>query len=180
MGSTPTDASANGSVAEICRNQNRKSTCTQNKAMVPICWDFQGIIYFELLLPNIIVDSDLFCKQLQNLKITLQAKRSERHKVRLLHDNAKPHTAKVTQQELEESNLEILPHPPYSLVGMRSYCYLIVIVINNNNFFLLLMSLWASIWSATRKNLSNSIYSFCRAEFALSNEILFEKWKNIV
>jgi histone-lysine N-methyltransferase SETMAR len=79
-----------------------KTDLHSKKVMLSIWWDFQGIIYFELLPPNTIVDSELYCKQLQNLKVALQAKRLERHKVRLLHDNAKPHTAKITRQKLEE------------------------------------------------------------------------------
>jgi histone-lysine N-methyltransferase SETMAR len=36
------------------------------------------------------------------------------HKVRLSHDNTKPHTAKVIGQKLEELGWQVLPHPPYS------------------------------------------------------------------
>ena len=32
----------------------------------------------------------------------------------LHHDNARPHTAKVTTEYLERQNMKILPHPPYS------------------------------------------------------------------
>ncbi|CAM4761217.1 unnamed protein product [Rotaria magnacalcarata] len=77
-------------------------------------WDFEGIIYWELLRPNTTIDSKLYCQQLQNLKLVIQANRSERRKVRLLHDNVKPQTSKFTRQKLEELWWEVLPHPPYS------------------------------------------------------------------
>ena len=48
------------------------------------------------------------------MKNVLHAKRPELRKVRLLHDNAKPHTAKITRQKLEEFGWEVLPHPAYS------------------------------------------------------------------
>ena len=91
-----------------------KTDLHPKKVMLSVWWDFQGIIYFELLPPNTTVDSELYCNQLQNLKVALQAKRPERHKVRLLHDNAKPHISKVTRQKLEELGWQVLPHPPYS------------------------------------------------------------------
>ncbi|CAF1214732.1 unnamed protein product [Rotaria magnacalcarata] len=82
--------------------------------MLSIWWDCEGIIYWELLLPNTAIDSKLHCQQLQNLKIVLQANRPERRKVRLRHGNARPHASKVTRQKLEKLEWEVLPHPPYS------------------------------------------------------------------
>ena len=74
-----------------------KADLHPKKVMLSIWWDFQDIIYYEVLPPNTTIDSELYCKQLQNVKVALQAKRPERHKVRLLHDNARPHVSKVTR-----------------------------------------------------------------------------------
>ena len=82
--------------------------------MLSVWWDFEGIIYYKLLRPNTTIDSKLYCEQLRNLTLALQANRPERRKVRLLHDNAKPHTSKITRQKLEELGWKILSHPPYS------------------------------------------------------------------
>ena len=43
--------------------------------MLSVWWDFEGIIYYELLRPNTTIDSKLYCEQLQNLKVALQANR---------------------------------------------------------------------------------------------------------
>lgn len=88
------------------------------KLMLCIWWDQLGVIYFELLKPNETINGDRYRLQLMRLNRALKEKRSqyeERHeKVILLHDNARPHTAKVVQQYLETLRWEILPHPPYS------------------------------------------------------------------
>ena len=92
-----------------------KTDLHPKKIMPSVWWGFQDKIYFELFPPSSIVDSKLYCHQLQNLKVALQTKCPERHKIRLLHDNAPPHTAKVSRQKLEELERQILSHPSYSL-----------------------------------------------------------------
>ena len=109
-----THASANESNPEDLPESEPKNDLRPKKVMLSVWWDFEGIIYYELLRPNTTIDSKLYCEQLQNLKVALQANRSERRKVRLLHDNAKPHTSKITRQKLEEFGWEILRHPSYS------------------------------------------------------------------
>lgn len=85
------------------------------KLMLYIWWDQLGVIYFELLKPNETINGDRYRLQLMRLNRALKEKRSqyeERHeKVILLHDNARPHTAKVVQQYLETLRWEILPPP---------------------------------------------------------------------
>ena len=91
-----------------------KNDLHPKKIMLSIWWDYEGIIYWELLPPNTTVDSKVYCQQLQNLKFALQVNRPTRRKIRLLHDNARPHVPKVTRQKLEELEWEVLPHAPYS------------------------------------------------------------------
>ena len=54
-------------------------------------------------------EAKLYCQQLENLKAELQVNHRERRKVLLLHDNARPRTAKVTRQKLEELGCKVLP-----------------------------------------------------------------------
>ncbi|KAL6420427.1 hypothetical protein ACFW04_014434 [Cataglyphis niger] len=75
------------------------------------------IIYYELLPYGQTLNSDLYCQQLDRLKIAIDQKRPElanRRGVVFHQDNARPHTSTVTRQKLRELGWEVLMHPPYS------------------------------------------------------------------
>ena len=55
----------------------------------------------------------VYSDQLHRLADAVSQKRPEK-KVILLHDNARPHVAKLTRNTLEELGWEVLPHPAYS------------------------------------------------------------------
>lgn len=86
----------------------------EKKIMLSVFWDYKGVIWFELLPPNTIVNAELYCTQLQKLADKFRELRPERNRALLLHDNARPHTAKFTRQKLKELGWEVLPHAPYS------------------------------------------------------------------
>lgn len=76
-----------------------------------------GVIYYEFLQPGKTITSDVYCQQLDkvNEKLHLhQPALVNRKTPLLLHDNARPHTAKMTLQKLKDLGYETLPHPPYS------------------------------------------------------------------
>ena len=84
--------------------------------MLCIWWDQKGLVYYELLKPGDSIRGDRL--QLIHLSRALREKRSEYEqrydKVILLHDNARPHVAKVIKKYLETLKWNVLPHPPYS------------------------------------------------------------------
>ena len=91
-----------------------KPNSHERKVMLSIWWDSEGVIYYELLPPNTTVTAMLYCEQLSKLELAFKAKRPNRRQVRFLHDNARPHVAKITKQKLKELGWTALPHPPYS------------------------------------------------------------------
>ncbi|GFS90800.1 mariner Mos1 transposase [Trichonephila clavipes] len=87
---------------------------------VPLCiwWDSKGIIYYELLLYGQTLNSDLYCQQLDRLKLAIDQKRPElanKRGVAFHQNNARPYTSVMTRQKLWELGWEVLMHPPYSL-----------------------------------------------------------------
>jgi histone-lysine N-methyltransferase SETMAR len=84
------------------------------KVMLSVWWDVQGVIHHELLSTNATITAASYCDQLERLKQKLEILRPRHEKVYMLHDNARPHTAKLTRLKLLELGWEILPHPPYS------------------------------------------------------------------
>ena len=85
--------------------------------MLCIWWNFQGVLYFELLNHKETITAELFSQQSDRLQAALVKKRPvliNRKGALLLHDNARPHVAKITAGRISELNWEVLPHPPYS------------------------------------------------------------------
>ena len=74
-------------------------------------WDRRSIIHWELLEKGQSMRADLYCQILHQGK---QKLRNRRIPVILMHNNAKPHTAKAAKKWLEDAGWEVLEHPPYS------------------------------------------------------------------
>jgi histone-lysine N-methyltransferase SETMAR len=85
--------------------------------MLCIWWDMKGVIYFEFLDTNQMINAHVYSQQLRQLHEVLLEKRpnlvNQKHVI-VLHDNATPHVAKFTQQTIEQFGWEVIPHPPGS------------------------------------------------------------------
>lgn len=94
-----------------------KADIHQKKVMLSIWWDYKGVIFFELLPRNQSINSEVYCRQLDDLNTALAEKRPElinRKGVVFHHDNARPHSSLVTRQKLLKLGWEVLAHPAYS------------------------------------------------------------------
>jgi histone-lysine N-methyltransferase SETMAR len=63
------------------------------------------------------INAEKYCLELNVVRQKLAEKQPSlvnRKGVLLLHDNARPHIARMTYQKLLEIKFETLPHPPYS------------------------------------------------------------------
>ena len=80
--------------------------------MLCVWWDHHCIIHLELLNRNETVTADLHVQQLQRIHQSLLKKHPTlvNQKNVVLHDNARPHTARVTQENILELGWSVLPH----------------------------------------------------------------------
>ncbi|KHJ93117.1 hypothetical protein OESDEN_06979 [Oesophagostomum dentatum] len=68
----------------------------------------------NLLPQSRTVPASIYGDQLEKLAAPIREKRPRRALVHLLHDNARLHVAKETQQSLATLGWETVAHPPYS------------------------------------------------------------------
>ncbi|GFW04476.1 histone-lysine N-methyltransferase SETMAR [Trichonephila clavipes] len=103
--------SKRGEVAQMVA----KPELTARKVLLCIWWDWKRIIYYELLSYGQTLNSDLYCQQLDHLKLAIDQKSPEKvnkRGVAFRQDNAMPYTSLVTHQKLWDLGWEVLMHPP--------------------------------------------------------------------
>ncbi|CAD6192764.1 unnamed protein product [Caenorhabditis auriculariae] len=74
----------------------------------------QELLYFELLPQGRTVTASIYTDQLKKLAAAIREKRPRRASVHLLHNSARPHMGKETQQKLATLGWETVVYPPYS------------------------------------------------------------------
>ena len=73
------------------------------KMMSCICWDWKGVLYYELLLENQTINSNKYCSQLDQLEAALDENHLElvnRKGIIFHQDNIRLHISLMTRQKL--------------------------------------------------------------------------------
>ena len=94
-----------------------KAGIRRKKVSLSVWWDYEGIVYFELLPPNRTINSVVYIEQLTKLNDAVEEKRAEltnRKGVVFHRDDARPRASLVTRQKLLELGWDVSPRPPYS------------------------------------------------------------------
>lgn len=94
-----------------------KVTLSAGKVLCTVFWDMRGVIAVDFLTEQRTVNAQYYSNLLKNtVKPAYRSKRRDipiRSAI-LLQDNARPHTARLTMETLNELGWETLEHPPYS------------------------------------------------------------------
>lgn len=93
-----------------------KQTLSAGKIMASVFWDRKGILLCEFMPRGTTINADRYCETLKRLRRAIQNKRRGMltKGVRFHQDNARPHTARVTNALLQQFGWENVLHPPYS------------------------------------------------------------------
>lgn len=90
----------------------------EKKVLLCVWWNYEGLIYYELVPDGLTINSDTYCQQLEKVYEILKKKYPSminRKAALLQQDNARPHTAKRTKEKIKELEaFELLPHPAFS------------------------------------------------------------------
>ncbi|EYC34121.1 hypothetical protein Y032_0001g255 [Ancylostoma ceylanicum] len=86
------------------------------KELLSFWWDISSPVFWrvELVPTGYMVDSDLFCSQLEKVARILRSRHTEREKILLLMDNARPDISKKSSEKVKDLRIELVPHPLYS------------------------------------------------------------------
>ena len=80
-----------------------KAVLHPKKVMLCIWWDWKGVLYYELLPENQMINSKKYCSQLDQLKAAPDERRPElvnRKRIIFHQDNTRPHVSLMTRQKL--------------------------------------------------------------------------------
>jgi len=100
----------------IADSDQVQSCVPASKVMSTVFWDMRGVLLVEFQEHSRTVNASSYCSLLERLKTAIRTKRKGllTQGVILLHGNARPHTAHLTLETVEQLGFEALPHPPYS------------------------------------------------------------------
>ncbi|KAJ4435712.1 hypothetical protein ANN_18328 [Periplaneta americana] len=98
------------------RKKKFKQTMSTHKIMCTVFWDRKGVLLIEFLPRGETINRDTYCQTLKKLHRAIQNKRRGMltDGVVLLHDNARPHTARDIQNLISKFGWEQIDYPPYS------------------------------------------------------------------
>lgn len=97
---------------------NKPKSSTKLSTTVRLCQLFFRIKRVLLLKEGMqrgkMITASFYCSNLQHLRRAIQKKRHADFWSCSTHDNARPHSARITRQQLKQFQLNILEYPSYN------------------------------------------------------------------
>ena len=90
-----------------------KTVPSAAKVMGTVFWNAEGLILAEFVEHGRTITAARYVQTLHKLRRALRDKRPGRNII-ILHDNARPHAARLTSEAMAKMGWEVLPHPSYS------------------------------------------------------------------
>ena len=84
--------------------------------MILVLFRSVGLVYFDVLQRGKTVTAQYYrdnCLKQVVEKVIEARPTSGLNNMKILHDNAKPHVAKIVKKYLQDQNLTTIDHPPY-------------------------------------------------------------------
>lgn len=93
-----------------------KTTFSACKVLATVFWDYRGVLLIDYLQHGRTINAAYYCDLLDRLRVAIKNKRPGllSEKVFFIHDNARPHSARITQEKLQKFKWQVFEHPPYS------------------------------------------------------------------
>ena len=93
-----------------------KTRISAGKVLATFFWNDRAILLVDFLHERRTVNSAYYCQLRDEVKLVHRRKRRHMSILNaiLLPDNARPHTAALTQEKLDKIHWKTLEHPPYS------------------------------------------------------------------
>ncbi len=93
-----------------------KTVLSANEVMCAVFLGCESVIWQEYLLKGTTINEERYCEMLKNLRKVIKRKRLGllMKRVILLHDNACPNSANITQELLQQFYWDVLRHRTYS------------------------------------------------------------------
>lgn len=105
-----------GHTASPNKPKKVRQTLSTRKLMATVFWDAKGILLVDFMERGTTITSAVYCETLNRLRRAIQNKRRGllTRGVVFVHDNARPHTARRTNELLAKFKWDVFDHPPYS------------------------------------------------------------------
>jgi len=91
----------------------KKAKTVPSAAKGTVFWDAKGLILAEFLEPGQTITAARYVQTLHKLHCALRDERPGQNII-ILHDNARPHAARLTSEAIAKMGWEVLPHSSYS------------------------------------------------------------------